>query len=252
MSNKQTAIEILTRGIAGGDVNYLSSVIANGYVQHNPHVPDGREGLIGMVEHIHANGNAFEIEPIRVLEEDDLVAIHGRHKGQATSVAFDIFRFEDGLAVEHWDCIQPEEASTVSGRSMLDGPTQVDAEVDTEESRRLVMSFYDDVIINGDAAKLGDYLGSNYAQHNPKIADNAEGFLAFFKWLQKENVSLAVHKTHRSIAEGDLVLLQSEGEFAGQPTAFYDLFRVQDKKLVEHWDVLQQIPNEMAHSNGIF
>ncbi len=59
---------------------------------------------------------------------------------------------------------------------------------------------------------------------------------------------------HRVIGEGNFVLAMSEGELAGEPTAFYDLFRVEDGKVVEHWDVIQTIPpqEEWQNENGKF
>ena len=57
---------------------------------------------------------------------------------------------------------------------------------------------------------------------------------------------------HMVVAEGNFVFTASEGKLGGKPTAFYDLFRVEDGKIVEHWDVIADIPAEMAHDNGKF
>ena len=251
---KHIAVKILTQGIANGDIEYLKSVIAEDYTQHNPRVPDGRDGLVGMVEHLKtSNALFFDIDTVRVIRDGDIVAIHGRHVGESESVAFDLFRFdENGLAVEHWDGIQEAPETTASGRSMTDGQTEITDHDNTEENRTLVTNFYTDVLINGKAEKIADYLGDVYMQHNPKIADGAEGLMAIFNYLLENQIPFALHKTHRSIAEGNFVLLQSEGEIAGKPNVFYDLFRVENGKIVEHWDVVQEIPAEMAHNNGMF
>ena len=249
---RDVAVKILTQGIAGGDTEYLKSVIAESYVQHNPRVPDGRDGLVGMVEHLKASGALLDIEPVRVIKDGDIVAIHGRHIGESESVAFDLFRFDSGLAVEHWDGIQEALINKVSGRSMTDGHTEITDLEKTEENRLLVTSFYTDVLINGKVEKITEYLGDVYLQHNPNIADGVDGLMAFFTYLKENNIPFSLHKLHRSIAEGNFVVLQSEGEIAGKPNAFYDLFRVDNGKIVEHWDVVQEIPAEMAHNNGMF
>ncbi len=57
---------------------------------------------------------------------------------------------------------------------------------------------------------------------------------------------------HKVIAEGNFVFTMSEGTFGGAPTAFFDLFRVDNGKIVEHWDIISEIPDEMAHENGKF
>jgi len=59
-------------------------------------------------------------------------------------------------------------------------------------------------------------------------------------------------KVHHIFGEGNFVLTQSEGRWNNKPQAFYDLFRIENNKIVEHWDVIQGIPAQMAHSNGMF
>ena len=252
MDTRQIAVNILVKGISGGDTAYLEQVVAEDYKQHNPRVPDGREGLIGMVNYLQSEGDTFKVEPVRVLKDGDIVAVHGRHTGMGESVAFDLFAFKDGLAVEHWDGIQEPPEKTLSGRSMIDGPTEISDLDKTEENRKLVVDFYKDILIDGKADKAGAYLGGVYHQHNLGIADGVEGLMAFFKHLQDEQIPFSLTKTHRSIAEGNFVLLQSEGQIGGKPQVFYDLFRVENGKIVEHWDVVQEIPDEMAHGNGMF
>ena len=70
--------------------------------------------------------------------------------------------------------------------------------------------------------------------------------------MAANNNAYILHKTHRIIAEGNFVVFHSEGEWGGKPQSFFDLFRVEDGKIVEHWDVIQEIPSEMAHENGMF
>ena len=108
------------------------------------------------------------------------------------------------------------------------------------------------VLQDADYSVLTDYISTEtYLQHNPEAADGLDGFgAAAAKWAgQGKNL---VYKTvHKVVAEGDLVLLQSEGEF-GEPVAYWDLFRVADGKIVEHWDVVAPIPAELPHTNGLF
>ena len=70
--------------------------------------------------------------------------------------------------------------------------------------------------------------------------------------MGKQGITMVYTKLHRVVGEGNFVLTQSGGSFAGQPYAFYDLFRLENGKIAEHWDVMQPIPAELPHSNAMF
>ncbi|XWN33622.1 MAG: nuclear transport factor 2 family protein [Devosia sp.] len=248
---KEIAVGILTQGLVQGDKTFIERYVAQDYIQHNPQAPDGRAGLLGFVDYLQLQAG-FTVEPVRVLRDGHLVAVHSLYRGEGTQAVFDIFRFENGVAVEHWDVIQTVPETTVSGRTMTDGPVEITDREATEANRRLVMDFYRDVLIEGRVEKAADYLGETYHQHNSQIADGLEGLMAFFQYLQENQIPLSLERTHRSIAEGNVVLLHSEGQIGGTLHAFADLFRVENGKIVEHWDTVQEVPEIMAHDNGMF
>ncbi len=248
---KEIALGILA-AIVEGDRSYIEEHVAEDYRQHNPTVPDGRAGLLATIDLLGAQPVAPRITPRRVLRDGDLVAVHSELMLGEESVVFDLFRFEDGIAVEHWDAIQPRPATTASGRTMIDGPTAITDLDRTEANRALVVGFVTDILKDGRFERITEYIGATYHQHNPQIGDGVEGLQAFVAHLQANNISLAVTTIHNVVAEGNFVMTQSEGEVGGVPTAFYDLFRVEDGRIVEHWDILQAIPAEMAHDNGMF
>jgi predicted SnoaL-like aldol condensation-catalyzing enzyme len=141
---------------------------------------------------------------------------------------------------------------TVSGRSQTDGPAAPDATADTGTSRALVAEFAQWVLVGADYSVLTDYISTvTYLQHNPEAADGLDGFGAAAAGWAAQGKNLVYKDVHRVVADGDLVLLQSEGEFGG-PVAYWDLFRVADGRIVEHWDVIAPIPAQLPHGNGIF
>ncbi len=249
---KETAVGILIEGIVKGDKSFIEEHVAEGYIQHNPNVADGRAGLLKLVDDLHALETKPQITPLRVFRDGDFVAIHSAHVIGNEGVAFDLFRFENGVAVEHWDGIQEKREKTVSGRSMTDGPTEIVDLEKTQANRTLVVNFVNDVLKRGKSEKITDYIGEIYRQHNPNIGDGLDGLGKFLDQLRDEGISFSYETIHNVVAEGNFVLTQSEGEIGGKPTAFYDLFRVEDDMIVEHWDVVQEIPSEMAHDNGMF
>lgn len=88
-------------------------------------------------------------------------------------------------------------------------------------------------------------------QHHPEIADGLDGLGAAVAAWAEQGKNVVYGKVHRVIAEGNFVLVVGEGEFDG-PVAYWDLFRVADGKIVEHWDIVPAIPDTLPHDNGLF
>ena len=107
-------------------------------------------------------------------------------------------------------------------------------------------------MIKGQLDKIGDFYQPGIIQHDPYIDNSIEGLKNGIAGLQKQGITLQIEKIHYVLGEGNFVLTVSEGKFAGKPTAFFDLFRVENGKVAEHWDVLQEVPEKMAHNNGMF
>ncbi len=225
------------------DVSAVDRYWAEPYLQHNPQVGSGVEALRAFAKDVVA-APGFKAERVRVLADGDLVATHGRYTGIGATplVAFDIFRVEGGKIVEHWDGLQPDAAPNPSGHTMLDGPADIRDQDRTEDNRKVVTDFVNAILIRGEASKLTTFIGATYTQHNAQIADNLDGLGAFLNGLKEKGISFRYTHLHKVLAEGNFVLTQSEGEIGGTKNAFYDLFRVQDGKIVEHWDTIQEVP----------
>ncbi|MEO7991044.1 MAG: nuclear transport factor 2 family protein [Chryseolinea sp.] len=171
-------------------------------------------------------------------------------------IGFDIFRFEDGLIVEHWDNLQetPKQPNP-SGHTMIDGSTVSTDAAKTEENKKLVQQFVDDILVNGKMDKLAGYFnGDNYTQHNPQIPDQLSGLGKTLSELAKQGITLKYDKIHKVLGEGNFVLVVSEGHFGKSYNAFYDLFRVENGKIAEHWDVIEpiQAKENWKNNNGKF
>lgn len=122
-----------------------------------------------------------------------------------------------------------------------------------EINKQKVIEFYDKAINQKDFAAASLYLGSRYVQHNPTAADGPEGLKAFIQFLN-DNYPNAHSEIKQIFAEGDYVVLHvySIREPGTRGQAIFDLFKLENGKIVEHWDTIQDIPEKSANSNGMF
>ncbi len=130
------------------------------------------------------------------------------------------------------------------------------AETDTLDSnKQLVVNFYTDVLLKGNPDAIDEYIGEEYIQHNPNLPDGKEALRQLVQsFPSKDDTAPPSGKIVRVIAEGDLVVLHVNNFNWPSPNggAIVDIFRVKDNKIVEHWDVIQAIPDTSKNSNTMF
>lgn len=254
MSNKYKAMAVIT-SIETGDHAAIDYINPTNYTQHNLGVEDGLDGF-GKVLSALPEGSA-KAKVVRAAEDGDYVFLHTDYNFFGPKVGFDIFRFEDGLIVEHWDNLQQLGDKNPSGRTQLDGSTDIIDVDKTQENKALVADFVETILIKGDMSKIGQFIDSqpeDYLQHNTMVGDGLEGLGEAMKALADAGTPMVYSANHKILGEGNFVLAVSEGTFMGKHTSYYDLFRVDNGKIVEHWDVLETIPSEdqWKNDNGKF
>ncbi len=131
-------------------------LLAPEYIQHNPAVPTGAAPILGFIPALKDSG--IVVTTHRVIAEGDLVVLHNTYEnaqlfGAETLVAFDVFRVEDGKLAEHWDNLQVPGAPNPSGRTMVDGETELRDLDKTAENKVLVSDFVRDVLQGADPVK---------------------------------------------------------------------------------------------------
>jgi predicted SnoaL-like aldol condensation-catalyzing enzyme len=129
----------------------------------------------------------------------------------------------------------------------------MDAVQQLEANKQTVLAFYETAFNRKDVDAVTALVGDRYIQHNPQIGDGVAGLRARLRQLKAGFPELRVW-VKRVVAEGDLVAAHVHAvRVPGQlGVAIMDMFRFEDGKLVEHWDVMQDIPEESQNSNGLF
>src|SRR6056297_2611997 len=245
MSNKEIVGTFLG-AVSQGNADTIRDVANPDYIQHNPFIPTGLDGFTELLPVLAEAGTTAE--NVRMFQDGNFVFMHNIWRnaepfGAPEMVAFDIIRVdENGKVAEHWDALQPLVTETVSGRTQ------------TEANKALAVALVRDVLMGEDPSKITDYISAeSYAQHNPGIADGLEGIVAAVEELTAQGNMFQYTDIHAVLGEVNFVLTVSEGQWNGTTNAFYDLFRMEDGMIVEHWDVIQPVPTEgLANDNGMF
>ena len=246
-------IRALLKSIETGDPGPVAIVNEAKYIQHNPQTHEGSEGLATLFKRLSMTSPRVNI--VRAFADGDFVFAHTEYDFASRNIGFEVFRFEDGRAVEHWDNIQARKGPNQSGRSMVDGPTETVDLDQTESNRAFVRSFIETVLIDGQLDRLTDYVDEDaYAEHNSRLGDGVSILRSALEAEDQSGRRIDYDRVHRILAEGNFELCVSEGNCGGDHTAFYDLFRLAKGKLVEHWDTSEKIAprSEWKNDNGKF
>lgn len=247
MNNKEKVVALL-KALETGEEEPLNIINPHKYIQHNLSAADGIEGLRAFLKVLPEN--SVKVDTVRVFEDGDYVFAHSQYEIFGPKAGFDIFRFEEGLIVEHWDNLQEITGPNPSGHTMLDGTTEAAEAGQTAANKELVKNLVQDVLMGNNPNKLSGYFdGDTYLQHNPMIGDGVSSLENAFKKLAEQGVAVRYDKIHQVLGEGNFVLTVSEGSYRDKATSFYDLFRVEQGRIAEHWDVIEDIMPEAERKN---
>jgi len=233
------------------DSTAIDRFFSEPFVQHDPNIGDGLPGLRTFVTEL-ANSPKTNITIYRTVVDGDIVMLHSKYEGwpgfSGPVIAFDLFRFKDGKIVEHWGGQTPETGPNPSGHTQVDGPTAVVDLKQTEANRTLVRNFKQVVTVELRFDRVDEFIGDDhYIQHASNVGDGTARMKARVSQVEKPG-DTPVLIPRRYIADGNFVLCLVEAR-TEPPTANYDLFRVENGRIAEHWDVLSVIPPQNRRKN---
>lgn len=245
---------IYLEGIADGNAREaVYRYTGHRYTQHSTGVADGAEGFLAFFEPFVARNPKREIEIKRIFQDDRWVfcsAYQSLNDGAAEWVTMDLFYTDaDGLILEHWDTIAPYVKQTASGADMVGGTQDVDPSVHTQSSKDLVLEFTKQVLQQGDVAKLSDFIASDVIQHAAPIGTGLDGWRT---WLTSAGAG-AYEMLFHIMGAGDFVATYGKRHANGKDIAVFNLYRVADGRITEHWMNDEEIgPRETWGNSGKF
>lgn len=252
MTKKEKALALIGT-FANGDTAKAKELLAPGYIQHNLAYGTGADAFAGSVAYLASAPVKTTVKNIRAFEDGDKVFLQTIYNfaGAGEQVAFDIFRFDaDGKIAEHWDNLAAKAEPNPSGHTQIDGYDSLEDLDKTEENRDIIKNFLHDVMQGKAPEKTPSYFdGDTYIQHNTGIADGLSGLGAALEAFGKQDIQMIYENIHQVLAQGNYVLAVSEGTFGGTPTSYYDLWRIENGKVAEHWDVMETIADKETWQN---
>ena len=231
------------------------------YIQHNLNLADGLGPILALMDALPADRT--RVEALRSFEDGDYSVAHLDYLlgDWGPMVGFEVHRWEDDRIVEHWDNLQSTPSRpNPSDRTMTDGPTEI-ADLDlTDANKALVRAFTERVLIAGRCDSISDFHnGKALIQHNPQLPDGTDALIAHIRAGRQGLEGPLYRRLHLLLGQGNMVLAVSEGEAVDaegtrRPFAFYDLYRLQEARIAEHWDVIESIPPRdlWKNDNGKF
>lgn len=230
-SNKQLIIDFYSKVFGQANEEFADSVIAENYIQHNPMVKTGKSGFmefLAMMKQMPKPENPKK-PFMRFISEGNFVAVHSQIEfmGKENAVV-DLYRIENGLISEHWDAVQ----EIVDSVPKAVGTVELNNQEKSSVNKKIVEDFVKQVLIEKQTDKSTDFFDDNLSTSD---------FVTDY-----DNFQL-----HRLIGEQNFVLTQSELTQNGNRFVQYDIYRLSNRLIVEHWTVKQMIPEKISHSNGM-
>ncbi len=237
-------------GISAGDVHRATEYIdQTRFIQHNPYAADGVEGLSQFIS--KSPRDQLQLTVVRAFQDGPYVVTQAKGQRSGRNIFFDIFRFEDGLVVEHWAFSAMDAPPNQSGHTQFDGPTEATHLENTEKNKSLLRTYYETFHLHGDHSRSEVYFdGDLMIRHEPGVRDGVAEFLQDVETLMQQRT---IDEIRFLLGQGDFVFVAAKGTHEGEACVYIDLYRVQDEKIVEHWGFPEMIPpqREWKNSNGM-
>ena len=238
-------VRALIEAVNKGDGEQALSFFHPNIVHHDPFTPAGAENLRQHIVALAAKRS--QVRVVRLLEDGDMVMAQLGSE-QAAQDRFAAYRFEDGKIAEQWAFFSPTAPPNVSGHTQLDGPTEPQHLDSTEANKTFVREYYQTFHLAGYRDHNDEFFtGDVMIRHEPGVQDGLGNFLHDVEHLMQRRT---IDRIRLLIGQGDLVFLAATGTHEGKPCLYIDLYRVENRRLVEHWGFPQMVPPDAERLNS--
>ena len=238
----QNAQNLYLHAIQDGRVaEAQASSVGDTYIQHSTGVPDGKEGFAAFFADFFKRHPEREIKIVRTIEDGNLVFVHVHqylNGGEAQWVTTDTFRAdENGRIIEHWDVIDYYRTPKNGQLDQIFGDFEIKDLEKTAENKKLVRRFLTEIFQNKELDQWEDFVSEDLIQHNHEIG---QGSQAYKEYVREHDVTYDF--VFQLLTQGNFAVSYGQVLIDGVAYAQYDIFRLENRKIVEHWDNKEVMP----------
>lgn len=250
------AQRLYLEGIRDGDVRgAVERYTGDRYTQHSTGVRDGVEGFVEFFEPFVARNQVRDIELVRCFVDGRFVfvqAAQSLNNGESRWVTTDLFDTDgNNKIIEHWDVIHAFENANPSGHTQVDGAVDITDLHRTEENKNVVRRLITEAFCESPTAEFSEFISSEtYINHNPDAPDGLESLVAMDREARERGETLYYRDIHRIIGQGNFVVSFAHQVWNGIDYAAFDIFRLENGLIVEHWDNVETLPPESELVNS--
>ncbi|MDA7966506.1 nuclear transport factor 2 family protein [Ruegeria sp.] len=254
-ANKTVVEGLYADFYSGKNVEKLSDYVADDVAQHHSSLPNGLAGFQAHFDGYREGSPDMVADPQRMVADGDLVFVHSRwapegeenprYKG--SFVSGDLYRLQDGKIVERWGHNQPIPETTLNGNTMYGGGTyQATSPAEEAANKKVILSYFE-AFNARDLDAFDDYVVQDWIAHSPVENNTLPALKEFFVGLFDQLPGLHAD-VKRVIADGNYVVTHVHytvaeddigNDFATEGGATFDVFRMENGKVAEHWDMTQ-------------
>ncbi len=250
------ATRLYLEGIRDGNARAaVEAYTGDRYTQHSTGVRDGVEGFVEFFEPFIERNPTRDIDIVRSIVDGRfvfLMAAQSLNDGESRWVTTDLFDTDgNDKIVEHWDVIHEWGGENPGGHTQVDGATEITDLDKTEENKAIVRRLLEEAFILEPTASFDEFISAEtYINHNPEAPDGIEALKAMDRMAREKRETLHYKKVHRIVGQGNFVASFAHQVWNDIDYAAFDIFRLENGMIVEHWDNVEVLPDPADLANS--